>query len=222
AGLQGRAVERAPGAAREPRPVEEDAGVADHPRHEAPFGRAADRSTAADGQAPVLPLLVGQPVRSVEDRLRVVLVDHVRPVAAAAELQLEGRPAEAPMAPVAVDAHPRAGQERDVEDPGAVLVRGVERHELVHVAGWGGRVRHAGTTLPHRGPATPGGRHGAVACWAPPNRRSTTRSAPWPASSTTSASGWRPSARSWPTSPSSASASRSTPAAPSSRSTSAA
>ena len=65
----------------------------------------------------------------------VVVVDEVGAVAAAALLEVLGRAGQHALAAVAEDAGPRREQERDVEDPGAVLVGIFERDPLVEVLG---------------------------------------------------------------------------------------
>ena len=72
----------------------------------------------------------------------VVLVDEVGAVAAAALLEVGGGTGEDALAAVAVDAGPRAGEEREVEDPGALFVGVFEADPLVevvgHIGSWSG------------------------------------------------------------------------------------
>ena len=65
----------------------------------------------------------------------VVVVDEVGAVAAAPLLELGRRAGEHALAAVPEDARPARQQERDVEDPRAVLVGILEAHVLVEVLG---------------------------------------------------------------------------------------
>ena len=163
------------------------------------------RSSPALGCPPVLPLLGGEPLGGGQRGVRVVLVDEVGAVAAAPLLELGGAAGEHALAPVAVDAAPRAREERDVEHPRALLVGS---SKLTH--SW----RSAG-----RGSA---GRPSPSRCH---NRRGTVtgvcRAERVAGEFDDIRSGSRGSPRSWPTSPSSGSRRASTPVATSCRSTSA-
>ena len=91
-----------------------------------------------------LPLLGGQALGVGQHGGLVVLVDEVGAVAAAPLLQIGGGTGEHALAAGAVDAGPRAGEERHVEDPGAVLVRVLEGDPLVEIVGhacsWSGKI----------------------------------------------------------------------------------
>src|SRR3546814_17685223 len=109
------------------------AGPADQARLDLAGLVALGGPALADGDGAELPLLAGEAGR-VGQRLRlVVLVDEVGAVAAAALPELGGRPGEHPLAAPPADARPRAGEERAVEDPGAVLLRILDGHPFVHV-----------------------------------------------------------------------------------------
>ena len=131
-------MERAADAAREPGAVQEDARAVD----EAGLDLAGLVRLGGPGLAVAdvveLPLLGGEALGVGEHRRLVVLVDEVGAVAAAALLELGGGPGEHALAPVAVDARPRAGEERDVEDPGALFVGVLEGDPLVEVVGHSG------------------------------------------------------------------------------------
>src|SRR6185503_16983753 len=82
-----------------------------------------------------LPLLVGQAVGGGLDGGHVVVVDEVGAVAAATLHELGRRSGEHALAPLPVDARPVGEEERDVEDPRAILLGILEAHVLVEVLG---------------------------------------------------------------------------------------
>src|SRR5262249_32274277 len=132
AGLERGPVQRAAGAAGETRAVEEDAGVVD----EAGDARAVllhPMEAAAASLAPVLPLLVGEPRRRRRHGGEILVVDEVGAVAAAALLELGGRPGEHALTSAAVDARPRRQEERDIEDPRPFFVGVLEADVLGQV-----------------------------------------------------------------------------------------
>ena len=119
-----------PGAGREVRAVEEDAGVVDQPGHGLTVLVRVDDVLL---DPVVLPLLRRQGRGGLLHPPGVLLVDEVRPVAAASLHQFGGGPGEHPLAAVAEDAGPVARQERDVEDPRPLLVLVLEAEPLVRV-----------------------------------------------------------------------------------------
>ena len=110
--------------------VQEDAGVVDQPGHGLAVLVDVDHVLLG---AVVLPLLGGQGGGRLLDPPGVLLVDEVGAVAAAALHELGRGPGEHPLAAVAEDAGPVAGQERGVEDPRPLLFVVLEAEPLVRV-----------------------------------------------------------------------------------------
>ena len=129
----GRPVEGAAGPGREPGPVEEDAGAVDQPGPEVAVGQLLDHA--------LLPLLVELPEVGGElggrplDVPGVLLAGEVGAVGAASLDQLGGGPGQHPLAALAEDARPGAGEEGHVEQPGPLLVGVVEADPFVGVGG---------------------------------------------------------------------------------------
>ena len=138
-----------PGPGGEPGTVEEDAGAVDEAGDRLAVLVGLGDAAALVGDALVLPLLVGQPLGDRLDPGQVGVVAEVGAVGAAALLQLGRLLGEHALAPPAEDARPRRGEERQVEDPGALLVGVLERHPLVQVFRTGHR-----PTLPSLPPAS--------------------------------------------------------------------
>src|SRR6185437_2103559 len=109
-------MEGAAGAGAEPWTVQKDAGVALDPGHDLAELVGPDHRLL---RAVVLPLVRGEGLGDLLDSAGILLVDEVRAIAAASLRHLGGRTGEHPLATFAEDALPIAGQEGDIEDPGA-------------------------------------------------------------------------------------------------------